>query len=351
MKIKVAMLDHDSNYLSRIASVFMSKFSDKIEVYSFTDSDVAVSNLKKSRINVFIASDSFDIDVSLLPKHCGLCYLVDSQNVETHKDRPAIFKYQKPEMIFKVILDIFSGMSGIGGPRPGSNSNVRIITFSSASGGVGSSSVAVACAKGFASAGNKTLYLNLEQFGSVESFFSGAGQMNFSDVIFALKSRKANLFLKLESAIKQDASGVFFYGSSNTVLDMMELKADDVQRLMSDLRLAGTYDVIIVDIDLTLNTTNLVIFRDSENIVFVSDGSETSNVKFQRMYRALELLDERSEMPFIPRIAIFYNKFSSKTGKTLDYGLNEIGGAPKYENASTEQVVAQLTGMNIFQKL
>jgi hypothetical protein len=126
LKIKLAILDSDANYLNRIASVFTNRFSDKLEVYSFTDTQAAMQNLKPSRINVFIAGDAFDID------------------------------------------------------------------FVSASGGVGSSSAAVACAKNFAASGQKTAYLNLEQFGSVEPFFSGVGQTDFSDVIFALKRKKTN---------------------------------------------------------------------------------------------------------------------------------------------------------------
>ena len=36
MKIKVALLDKDKEYLNRLTGVFNTKYADKLEVYSFT---------------------------------------------------------------------------------------------------------------------------------------------------------------------------------------------------------------------------------------------------------------------------------------------------------------------------
>jgi Flp pilus assembly CpaE family ATPase len=255
-------------------------------------------------------------------------------------------------MIYKTILEVFSdNVSDSIGIKFDSDSNVRIITFVSASGGAGSSSSAAACAKSFAASGQKTLYLNLEQFGSVEPFFSGAGQTDFSDVIFALKSKKTNLSLKLESNVRQDPSGVSFYASPKKALDMMELKTEEVQKLITDLKLTGSYDSIVFDIDFSFNASAMEIFKQSTAIVFVSDGSEISNIKFMRAYNAIEILDERADVPLLPRLAVFYNKFSNKTGKTLDDVARSIGGAPKYDHATTEQVISQLVGLGVFQKI
>ena len=52
MKIRLAILDNDPDYLSKIVSALNAKFSDKLEVYSFTDKDLAMSVLKKERIQL-----------------------------------------------------------------------------------------------------------------------------------------------------------------------------------------------------------------------------------------------------------------------------------------------------------
>ena len=352
MRIKLAILDQDANYLTRITNVFTSKFSDKLEIYSFSDLDVAISKLEDAKINVFIASDNFEMDETLLPRHCGFAYFVDSAGIETYKKYPAICKYQKVESIYKTILEIFSdNVSESIGLKWISDSSARVITFASASGGVGCSTAAAACAKSLALAGRKTLYINLEQFGCVDRFFTGEGQANFDDVIYALKSQQARLSLKLESCVKQDVSGVCFYSSPKSALDVADLKASEMSRLMADLKLTGCYENIVIDVNFSLCELNLEVLGYSDAIIFVLDGADASLIKFTRAYHALEILERQGDITWLPRVSVFYNKFNNKTGKTLKEGIPSIGGAPPYEQATAEQVIEQLVGLGIFQQM
>ena len=240
MKIKLAILENDTSYLSRIVSVFGTKYADKFQIYSFTDQEVALDTLESAKIEVLIASDFFDIDFKRIPKRCGFAYFVDSQDVETLNDRRTICKFQKADLIYRQILSIYSENAGnISGLKFGDDSS-KIIVFESVSGGSGASTVAAAAAIHFASKGQKTLYLNFEKFGSADAFFKAEGQFNMSDIIFALKSKKTNLAMKLESCVKQAESGVYFFSQSAIALDMMELTPDDTMTLISELQLTGS---------------------------------------------------------------------------------------------------------------
>ena len=104
MKIKLAILEKDTSYLSRIVSVFGTKYADKFEIYSFTNQDVALNNLDSAKIDVMVASDSFDIDVAALPARCAFAYMVDSIDVDMVNDQRAICKFQKADLIYKQIL-------------------------------------------------------------------------------------------------------------------------------------------------------------------------------------------------------------------------------------------------------
>jgi cellulose biosynthesis protein BcsQ len=352
MKIKLALLDADKAYTDRLMSALTNRYSDKLELYSFTELETALDGVESARINVFIADSAFDIDVKRLPRHCGFAYFVEAATIETYRGEIAICKYQKVDSIYKAALDIFSEtVSEAIGIRADSGTDVRVIAFASPAGGVGSSSAAAACARSFALAGKKTLYLNLEQFGGAELFFTGEGQADFGDVIFALKSRKANLSLKLESCVKRDRSGVFFFAPPKTALDMAELNAEEIKRLMAELKLIGTYESVIIDANFSLGDDSMEIFKAAAELVLVSDGSELANVKITRAYRAMELTERVSGVALLPRVALFYNKFSNKTGRMIEDGIRTLGGAPRYERAETEQVIEQLVGLGIFQKL
>lgn len=353
MKIKLAILERDENYLGRIISVFSTKYADKFEIYSFTEIKAAMDTLDSAKIDVFLVSDAFEIDISMLPSRCGFAYFVDSADVDMLNNQKAICKFQKAELIYRQILSIYSEKAGsLFGLRSENGENAHVILFDSVSGGAGASSMAAACALHFAAQQKRVLYLNLEKFGSSDVFFSAEGQFDISDVIYALKSRKANLSLKLESCVKQDPKGVFFYSQSKLALDMLELNPDEMIRLISELKTSGAYDYVIVDADFGMDKEFLPVYRQIPAIIWVGDGSDLSNAKICRAYTALSTLERNADMPLFNRITLVYNKFSNKTGKIIDdAGIRNIGGAPRYEHASTSQILAQLAVMDLFDKI
>lgn len=352
MKIKLAILEKDHNYLSRFVSAFETKYFDKFEIYSFTDQKVAVDTLESAKIDVLIANDFFEMDFSKLPKRCGFAYLVDSSDVDTVNNQRAICKFQRADLIYKQILSIYAENAGsISGLKFGDDS-AKIIAFEPISGGCGSSCVAAACALHFAAKGAKVLYLNLERFGSADSYFSGEGQFDMSDVIFALKSKKANLPLKLESCVKKDPRGVCFYSQSKIALDMMELTSEDILSLISEIRLSGGYNFIILDMDFSVDKEILKILKQAHAVVWVGDGSDVSNSKLFRTFNALTTMEQKEESPLTSRLVLIYNKFSNKTSKTLnEIGIKNVGGIPRYEHATTAQVIDQLASMDMFDKI
>lgn len=352
MKIKLAILEKDASYLNRIVSVFSTKYADKFEIYSFTDQAIALSTLESARVDVWVASDAFDIDIEAIPKKCGFAYLVDSVDVETVNGRRAISKFQKADLIYKQILSIYSENAGsVSGLKLGDDS-CKVIAFTSASGGTGSSSMAAACALHFAAKNKKTLYLNLEKYGSADVFFASEGQFDMSDIIYALKSKKTNLSLKLESCVKQDERGVYFYSQPKIALDMFELGVEDIIRLISELQVSGSYDYIILDCDFGMDRNNLKVLHRAHSIVWIGDGSEVSNAKIERAYNALLTIEQNEESPLTNRLCLIYNKFSNKTSKTVeDKEIKNIGGAPRYEHASVKQILNQLAVMDMFEKI
>jgi len=352
MKIKLAILEKDVNYLNRIVAVFNTKFADNFEVYSFTDQAVALATLESSKIDVLLASDAFEISVKNLPRRCSFAYFVDSMDVDTVNGQTAICKFQRIDLIYKQILSIYSEKSvTVSGLRM-EDGSVKTIIFSSPCGGAGTSTMAVSCATHFASKGKKTLYLCLEKFGMSDVFFSAEGQFGMSDIIYALKSKKANLPMKLESCVKRADNGVYFFAGSKLALDMFELTQEDITRLIAELTISGSYDYVIVDIDFSLSREAIQLYKKAHALVWVGDGTETSNLKIQRAFSAVCVLEQNADAPLMNRLGMIYNKFSNKTGQAVgDIGIRNIGGAPRYEHASAAQIIGQLSSMEMFDKI
>lgn len=351
MKIKLAILDNDINYLKRLVSVFSTKMSDKLQVVSYTDKQIAMDNLKKEKIDVFLSSDTYEIDQQLLPPRCGFAFLVDRLGVDSINEVPAVFKFQKTELIYRQILSIYSEKStNISGGKM-SGDGGKLLVFSSPCGGTGTTSAAVACAMWMSSTGNRVFYLNLESFGSSDLYLSADGQYGLSDVIYAIKSRKANLGIKLESCVKRDISGVSFFSGVKFSLDMLELKMNEIRQMIIELKNTSLYDYIIVDIQFTMDKEKISLFEDADTIVFVSDCKENANYKIRRAYEAITTMEQGVDWYISGKIAIIYNKYSNNGLTIDDVEINNVGALPYFQNNGSRSVAEQMSKYAMFNQL
>lgn len=350
MKIKLAILESDSAYLRRVVPMFNNRFANELEIYSFTDVDAAIECLEEKKIDVFLSSDAFKIDYNIIPKRCGFAYLVESLDIDSVDQHKVICKFQKGELIYKQILSIYSEhIPNITGISTAENGAMKTIAFCAPSGGAGKSTAAAGCAIALAGKGYRVLYLNAEVYGESDLFFSCDGQFDFSDVIYAVKSNKTNRSMKLQSTVKQDATGVYYYSSVKIPLDMMEMGADDYITLQNEFKMLGCYDYIVIDMEYPKTHKEFKFFEHCNSIVVVSDGSETSEIKLSKAVRAIEIIDSQSDYAIMPRMWLLKNKTGSN-----EISQNEIrllGTFPVYQSVSPAQMAKQLSLSNIYEQL
>lgn len=351
MKIKIAVLDKDLNYLNRFSIAFGTKYADKVEIHSFTDMDIALSEIDSSKFDVLLASELFEIDADRVPSHCGLAYFTESSDIQSLRGKPAIGKFQKADLLYKQILGVYSdNAEGVSGIKL-DGKQAALIVFASPCGGVGTSSMAAACAVRYAEQGKRVLYINMEDFGSADLYFDGEGQFDMSDIIFALKSKKANIFAKLESCVKQSRENVYFYSSSQMALDMQELNSEETMRFFSELQNGGGYTHIIADMKFGLSRDMLERYRTAHAMVWVSDGSEAANKKIERAYASLGIAEANSDAPLTKRLCLIYNKYSNKTSQSMGLDIREIGGSSRFDHASSAEVVSRLAKLDALDKI
>lgn len=351
MKIKLAIIEKDVDYLNKIASALSYKYSDRIEAYLFSDSTLAEETVRN--VNVVLVYEGYEIgQMSQFPK-CSFAYLTDRPGVDTIDGYPVVFKYQKLEDFYKQILNLYSeNAQGVVSKKNETGNTANVIAFMSPCGGVGTSTLAAACAMHFAAKGKRTLYLNLETFGKASTYFIGQGQFCMSDIIMALKSRKANLQLKLESCVRQDSCGVFFFSETDIALDQMELENEEVLRLLTELKLSGQYDQIIIDIDFALERDIVRLYSQMNSVIWVSDGSDVAKAKFERAIECIETIDKIDKQADIDEILLLYNKnFGAEAQDASKKNFRVIGAAPRYQDAPSRQVAMALASSPVFDKI
>lgn len=354
MKIKVAILDEDQVYLKRLVGYFTSVLPDKIEIYSFSDLDTAMKMINEGpkKMDLFLASPGFDVDVTKISKNIGFAYFIDTPGIENYRESKAICKFQKAELIYRQMLSLYADVADVVlTPNSNNENNAVILSFVSPCGGDGSSSVAAACAINFAKAGKKVLYLNLEQFGSSNVFFEAGGNFDLGDIIFAIKSNKSNITVKLESAVKHDISGVFYFESCKMAFDVMEINPNDVQRLIFELNALGKYDYIIIDMDFNFNDREVEALKESYRIIFVGSGTEISNIKMQKALTAMKVFEQQNDITLIPKLNVMYNKFEpNKCSMMQNSDVEVVGGINKIEGNNSKQIVREISEKRIFER-
>lgn len=350
IRIKLAVLESDENYLERIMTVFSSRFNEKLDVFSFTDPNIAFQTIEKNRIEVFLASEDFKIDTAKLPDRCAFAYFTESNSIDTLYGQRTVCKFQKVELIYREILSLFSEKSGeIIGYKKDDSDTTNVLAFCSSSGGVGSSTAAAAAAIFFAGQNKKVLYLNVEPFGCSRMFFDSEGQYGLSDVLYAIKSKKSNLTLKLEGAVKQDQNGIFFYESCKQALDIEEIKEEDMSRLLDELQISGIYDFIIVDMRLSFSAAARTVLKKARGIVFTMDGSRASQIKTERAFQSLEILDEKNDDVIMKKIHILQNKSNFAQKERLEgFQISVLGCVPDYGMLDHIQAAKRISDTNLF---
>lgn len=358
MKIKLAILDSDRNYLEKMRTAFVRRYSDEIEFYLFTAKNAALEALAISKIDVFLLNKSMDVLPEEIPGGCLYAYLSDVAGIDTYNNKAVICKFQRMDLIYRQILGVCAENKKVIPGVKFSDNESKILLFVGAGGGMGTSSVAAACAVRFAGMKKKVAYLNLQKISGADLYFSGEGHKCMTDLIMSLQDPEANLRVQLQSWVREDASGVCFFAQAKNPLDMMELDGEEMLRLISELKYSGGYDYLILDVDLSLDKAMLPVYRVADEIVLVGDHSKESSLKAERALSALKVLDRNSEVPLTKRMSVIYNR----VGSEVEMDINEpeirvLGGVGIYKSDKTrkisknEKVIEMLATMDMFDKI
>lgn len=352
MKLKVVILDQNTEFVNRLAKAFQKKYEDKISLMLFSDEEAMYNSLKNMRADILFSDQSEEIDESRIGFHIVKGCFCDAPDVSEIDGIPAVCRYQKVENIYKSIIGIYAE-NAPDFRQKDNDSRARVVFFFSAQGGSGTSSAAAAYAMRGAAEGRKIFFLNLERLGDADLYFTGDGNLSFSDVIYALKSRNGNLALKLSSLIQTDPSGVEFFHTCKNAYDMFELKDQETETLLSVLAHMEKYEEIVVDLSggFTERMIGLMQSR-ADRIVYIADGSECGNGKFERFCEVVRILEERQEFRILDKMILLYNRYSSRTGMQMEKtAVPVLGGIHRFEGITGRALIREIAKIDVLSRI
>ena len=350
MRVKVTIVDSDKKYLEKITLAFNANYNDKIQITAFSDVEKAVSHVNSNRVDLFVINSAIEFNEALV-KGTEIVYLVDGADIEKVNNHLALSKYQRIDDIYKRMLNIYSEIApDIKINRTGENGG-NIVSFISFQGGTGVTSVAAAFAKRKAQS-NTVFYLSLEPLGDSNALFDKKNSTyTISDVIYALKSKKGSVDLKVESCMERSREGVDYLASPNVALDLMELKPNEIVDLVNQIAGMG-YDFVVIDNNFGFTETDKKLLELSTDVVVVLDGTEIGNRKYEKAMDVMKVVEKADDTIYTGKFNLLYNKFSNKTCKRIVApDVREIGGIPRFDHALTEEVINNISEFEDFDKI
>lgn len=354
MQIRLVIGAGDTRYLSNLSAYLEKNHMDKLEIVTFSSPELLEEYIKKSPTDVILMEEQFGIDAELLRDFGRAAYLCDGVPATEKNGIRVIAKYKKPDLIYKDILALYAESGSSHGFPMGGRGSGKVCLVTGLSGGTGASTFAAALAKKYALQGKKVLYLNLEPSGMSSDFFTGSGTYHFEDVIFALKSQRADIRLKMESAARVDISGVNFFAPCSNPMYMLELNHEDKLKIMDTLSGETGYDHVVVDMNFALTLEFMEIMSRTGRILLVQDGGETSNSKFLRAMEAIHTIEQQNHMNVTAGMKLLYNRFSSSksSSEIPELSIPVIGKLPPIKHAQVHEIMDyMLTRQDIFEAL
>ncbi len=353
MQIQLVIGEQDKRYLNNLLNFFEKNYMDKLEIFSFSRPEMLKEYFSQRKADILLVDEQFGIRPGEVSGYGKAAYLCEDAAGGEKDGIRCIGKYKKPNLIYKDILDLYAESGSVKRIRPSSGTSGNLVLVTSMSGGNGASTFAAALAKKYSSRGKKTLYLNLETSGSSSDFFSGPGNYRFEDVIFALKSQRADVRLKMESSVRVDKSGVYFFEPCSTAMYMLELTKEDCVRILEAAGTSG-YENVVVDMGFQLSREFMDIMARMDRIILVEDGGETSNTKFQRTVQALAVLESQTGQNVTSIMSVVYNRFSSSKSSSEIPGLHfpVLGKFPPIKHALAGEIIGYMLAQEaVFDKL
>lgn len=355
MKIKVSVCSEDELYCEKLISYFNSHYYDKFQWDLFTQSAYLQQIFQSNAADLILVGGEMKDELEKMDEasRSGQLWAYLAENDDGQEDGNwYLEKYRRADQIYRDLLDLYAkkehthyrDTSIVSG-------KTTFIAFVSAGGGIGASTIACAAAKAFSQM-EKILYLNLENLGSCGMAFAGESKSGLDELIYAVKSRRNTLGLKIESSVSRDGTGTYYFKECENPLDLQTLLPEDMKELLKEIESLKIYDRVVIDLGNGMQDKEIAVMSMANRIIMVTDHSEISAHKLQRYLRFVQAVEEVRKVDIISKIQIYFNKSLKSMQLPEHISQIRVGGAfPLIKNGDYAGIIDKIAKMELLQNI
>lgn len=306
MRVRLIIATYDDDYAGHLSSFLSSRHADEVEVSVCTTRERLTELLTAHRFDVALLDAGLAESADLRSVRLPLALWSESENAAASE--PELKRIGKYRRISTIVADILERLSMISANTCSSDSKkARITVIWSPAGGVGKTTVALACALKRESEGRQPVYLNMEPFSSVPAFFSETGK-SISSAFEMLESGEGDVKMLLQS-IRRRCGGIAYFTRPDNYDDMNILSPGNTAMLVDAC--SELADDLIIDMPCACGERERDIFDLADRVLIVTDASSAAQVKISQ-FATQHNVFERVRM----KCALVENK-GAVTGITL----------------------------------
>ncbi len=306
MVIRAVLADSDKEYIEYFRRVVALNYASKLEVSFFSSEDNLKKYLIEKRCDILLISEYMKQASEEFA--CRKIILTDIKGIENKDGYRVIFKYQKMEDIYRAIIEEYAEMKEKEGIIFHNKGNAKMVSFLSASGGAGKTTICFAVAKRLCAMKKEVLYLPLEQFSNINYMYPGDETQTLSNLFYAAKERKNTLNLRIKSMIRRGMDGMLFLRPMDSPEELSQMTWEDWDFFLNALADVENIDYILLDHISGIFQNFREILERVNTACFVADSSLTGIVKATGMMSFIQKVDEFQNTSISRKIRMIVNR-------------------------------------------
>lgn len=322
MKLKLVVADSDKEYLEHFSKCVQSNYFDDIELATFSGQDTLDEYLDREECNVLLYDRGFETK-----EFHGVKFQLSAEPGLDEKDGvPVICKYQKLEKIYKKALGAYAEtkesyrLSALK-----EKDGTKVVSFLSASGGAGKTVCAITYARLQALKNKRVLYLSSETLSTLGAYFPDQGDVNMSQIFFAVKRSKGNIPMKIQSALHVDQQGVYYFLPGDNPMEMLEITEEDWKELLIQLISMKLFDLIVIDIENPLQPAMGGILTMSDVLMTVTVGYDQEIERCRKLFKTMRVVEKQLGENWMEKMYCLINRRNGRYQSEEVAGVRVIG--------------------------
>lgn len=342
MLIRVVLADNDEKYIEYFRKAAVA-YAEKTEMSFFTREENLKKYLIEKRCDLLLISETMEQAGENF--NCAKVILTEEHGLEEKNGYRTIYKYQKLENIYRIIVEEYAEQKEKEGIKFHSAGNAKMVSFISAGGGVGKTTACFALAKYLCRQKKEVLYVPLEQFSNINYLYPGDETQTLTNLFYAAKEKKSTLNIRMKGMIHRGEDGMLFLRPADQPNDADQMTGDNWNFFLNALADIEDIDYILLDHTSGVFKNFAVILDRVEQICMVADRSLTGIVKATGMVSYFQRYDENRDTSISKKIRVIVNRARAQTTEQDFSHLKNwiVGYLPDYGDAEMEAVAQALT--------